>query len=506
MSVFKLQTISLTGLQGELVEVEVDISDGLPGFTLLGLPDTALFESKDRVRSSLVNSGFNWPNRKIIVSLSPAWLPKSGSGFDLAIAIGILGAQGLITQDSVTNKVFLGELALDSSVRGIRGLLPSLIAATKFGIKEAIIPFENLVESQYISDFDVIHIETFSECIDFLNLGKRKTFSMTEAISDPNRVDMSEIVGQMGARKLMEIAAIGGHNALLIGPPGTGKTMLAERLATILPELNNQEAIEVAAINSISGFIRNKFLYSKTPPFIAPHHTSTTAAIIGGGSSFIRPGAVSLAHRGILFIDEAPECARGLLDALRQPLESGEVTISRAVGTLNFPAKFQLILAANPCPCGKYSGRGRSCICPQLSIRKYLQKISGPLLDRIDIRLFVETPSRTELAQNVSGESSEEIRTRVIACRKIAEDRFRDESWKTNSEISAQALRTKYRAQKEGLAFLHEEIEAERLSARGFHRVLRVAWSFADSRGHNQPNLEDVQSAYDARSGLELFR
>ena len=281
--------------------------------------------------------------------------------------------------------------------------------------------------------------------------------------------------------------------------------MLAERLPTILPELNTESALQVAAIHSIAGINQRERKNFKTPPFVAPHHTTTSVAMIGGGSNWIKPGSVSLAHLGILFIDEAPECARGVLDSLRQPLESGNVLISRAIGSVKFPARFQLVLAANPCPCGKFSGRGRNCICTQLAIRKYLQKLSGPLLDRIDLRIFVETPSRIELAGEGLDEASFPIRERVKAARLVAEERFKNEPWSLNSEISAEGLRFRYRADKKGMNFLHGEIDKERLSARGFHRVLRVAWSFADSSGRTIPNEEDVKSAYASRNGAEFL-
>jgi magnesium chelatase family protein len=401
--------------------------------------------------------------------------------------------------------VLLGELGLDGSVKPIAGILAALISAKKCAIKKAIIPFLNLPEAKLLSGIEIIAVNSLSEVVTFLNTGAFMNYEIDNSQTFENSLDMSEVVGQKNARDLMEISAIGGHNILLIGPPGTGKTMLAERLPSILPPLEEADSLEVAAIHSVAGLRSNQNQNWRTPPFISPHHTATSVAMIGGGSKWIKPGAISLAHNGVLFIDEAPECARGVLDSLRQPLESGEVLISRAVGNIKFPAQFQLVLAANPCPCGKFSGRGSNCICTQLSIRKYLQKISGPLLDRIDLRVFVETPTRVELANQVPNEGSEDIRTRVIKAREIAKVRFGAEKWSINSQIPSQALRGKYRATKSAMAFLHKEIESERLSARGFHRVLRVAWSFADKHGHDIPIEEDVALAYQSRNGAEFL-
>jgi magnesium chelatase family protein len=501
MSIGKMQAVSLQGLLGSLIEIECDISDGIPMYSLLGLPDASLQESRERVRAALTNTGQKWPNKKVTISLSPAWLPKSGPSFDLAIALSILVADGVLPQAPLDGAIILGELALDGGIRPVRGVLPSLIAALNSGITRAIVPAANLNEAQLMEQMEILAFEDISQIYRWLLTGEYPFAEAlgTESLHHENELDFADVAGQHVARFAAEVAATGGHHLLLIGPPGAGKTMIASRIPSILPPLTMEEALEVTAIHSISGGLKDRSAMSRTAPIISPHHTASRASIVGGGGRTIQPGAISLGHRGVLFIDEAPECAVGILDALRQPLESGEITIARQAGNVTFPARFLLILAANPCPCGKYSGKGRGCTCTSLQVRRYLGKLSGPLMDRIDIRVAVDPVGRIELASQELGESSADIRGRVMEARARAAHRFKTEKWKLNAEIPARALRRDYAPDREALNFLHDELDHERITARGLHKALRVAWTLADLSGKKKPGLVEVERAHQLR-------
>ncbi|MDG9674976.1 YifB family Mg chelatase-like AAA ATPase [Micromonospora sp. DH14] len=503
MSYAKVLCVGLVGVTGHLVEVEADLAAGLPAVVISGLPDTALHEARDRVRAAVVNSGQRWPNRRITLNLLPATLPKFGSAFDLAIAAALLGGSGELPLLPLEGVVVLGELGLDGTVRPVRGVLPMVAAAARAGVTRVIVPVGNAAEAAVIPGVRVRAVDTLHRLVAFVRDG-------TPLIEPPADIpapaaggpDLAEVAGQQLGRRALEVAAAGGHHVALLGPPGAGKTMLAERLPSILPELDDDAALEVTALHSVAGLLPPGGRLLRRPPFQAPHHTATVPSLVGGGSGLARPGAVSLAHRGVLFLDEAPEFSKGALEALRQPLEHGRIQLSRSGGGTVYPARTQLVLAANPCPCAKPAGDAH-CECSPLVRRRYLGKLSGPLLDRIDVQVRLMPVRAAELMATDGGvEPSATVATRVAAARRAAAARWADLGRRLNAEVDGPYLRRPpWRLPARVTVELRGRLDSGSLSARGFDRVIRMAWTIADLDGRDRPDQDDVREALQLRTG-----
>ena len=506
----------IVGVEALVVEIEAFLAQGLPGISIIGLADTAVGEARDRVRAAIHNCQLPWPSeRRITVGLSPASIHKKGASLDLGIALSLLAAQEQVP--TLEGVLAFGELALDGRVCPVKGALVATIAAKKAGIKTVIVSNAQVREASLVTGVDVVGAATLSEAVAFVR-GQEIPPSPSEPIipvSPSSDLDMSEVRGQGEARLALEVAAAGGHHAAFLGSPGVGKTMLAERLPTLLPQLDADTSLDVTAIHSVAGRLADFSGLITQPPFESPHHTATMASLIGGGSSHIRIGLVTLAHSGVLFLDEAAEFDRRVLDALRQPMESGVVSVARSGFSLVMPARFQLVIASNPCPCGKFVGTGADCSCTPLSRRRYFSRLSGPLLDRIDIRVTLEKPTLAQLdSTSGSPESSSVIRARVLQARERAAHRMRELPWHLNAQVPGAIMRRLFPIDIDTLA--REPISIARasshpvsrqsnrtsgMSMRGQDRVLRMAWTFADLNGHDKPSADDIDSAIKFRDG-----
>ena len=500
MTLARSRGVVVTGVEGLVVDIEAYLAQGLPGMTIVGLGDTAVGESRDRVRAAIQNSELPWPSeRRITIGLSPASIHKKGASLDLAIALAILAAQGAVEEDP--RIVAIGELALDGRVSPVRGVLAAAIAARKRGCEILVVPHTQIAEAELVPDVKVVGVSCLRDAMAFLHGEPFDVDAVPAIVPTAEPIpDLRDVRGQSVARQALEIAAAGGHHLAFLGSPGVGKTMLAERLPGLLPELDDDLALDVTAIHSAAGRLGDGSGLMRIAPFQAPHHTATTAAMIGGGSHTVRIGMVTLAHGGVLCLDEAAEFDRVVLDALRQPLESGVVTVSRAGFSSLMPARFQLVLASNPCPCGKFVGTGAQCSCSPQVRRRYISRISGPLLDRIDLRVTLERPSMVDLdPESPEPESTAPVAQRVKEARARAARRYQGTPWLLNAHVPGPVLRRRYNVEPAAQALLMRDVVG--LSARGIDRVLRIAWTIADLNAHDRPTVADVAGALTFRDG-----
>lgn len=499
----KVLSAAVIGLDAFTVEVETHLERGLPGLSIVGLPDSVVKESKDRINAAIKNSDYMFPLKRITVNLAPADIKKEGSSYDLPIAVALLGATGQLDIDNTKDFIILGELSLDGTVRPVKGALPiSIMAENKY--KGIVLPRENADEAAVIPGTDIYPVGSLKEVVDFFNGHKKiepKKVDAGKLFEEMNRweIDFSEVKGQYHVKRALEIAAAGGHNLLMIGPPGSGKSMLSKRFATILPNLTLGEALETTKIYSVAGLLPHEKGIIATRPFRSPHHSISDSALVGGGK-FPKPGEISLAHNGVLFLDELPEFKKNVLEVMRQPLEDREVTIARAASTLKFPSNFIMVAAMNPCPCGYYGDNTRECVCNQNKIQNYLGRISGPLLDRIDIHIEVPALKYDELSQKKDAESSDVIRQRVIKARRIQTERYAGRNIYCNSGMNQKDLKKYCSLDPASESILKRAIESLSLSARAYNRILKVARTIADLNGKESITAEHLAEAVQYRS------
>lgn len=507
MTLARSWSIAMTGLDGHLIEVEADLSNQQPDFKIIGLADKSLGEAVQRVHNACANSGLPLPRRRLTVNLSPASLPKHGSGFDVAIAVAALATEGGLDAASVAATAHLGELGLDGRLRPVPGVLPAVVAAQKNGIRRVVVPAANVEEARLVDGIDVVgavSLAAVAAChgADIEVPDQEPVVAAAaESVDDPPTLDLADVVGQHDAVEALVVAAVGGHHILMCGPPGAGKTMLARRLPGILPDLDDRAALACASIRSLSG--RAVASLSRTPPFEAPHHSASVAALVGGGSRTVRPGAIARASDGVLFLDEAGEFQTSALDALRQPLESSMIEIHRAGFSASFPARFQLVLATNPCPCGDYGVRGATCTCTPMAIRRYLGRLSGPLLDRIDIEMNLARVSVAGRGDAGPVQSSARARERVQEARMRAAHRLAETPWRLNVHVPGTWLRNGPLAPPPAVRRpLDAALQRGALTLRGYDRVLRVAWSLADLADRPRLGTDDIGRALYLKKGL----